>query len=170
MLKQFRPAPACSLIACNAILATGTVASAQQASSFRYAIPQFNGKPGSELVLSNLSIQSAQAQVRLVSATGVELSKVSGGVEAGTKTRLNSSSFTPAEGTAVVQSSAALYVTGTIVHANGAIENVGPAPEAVYSILPFYLGSASKMELTISNADTIATKALIFSYSADGNV
>jgi hypothetical protein len=59
---------------------------------------------------------------------------------------------------------------GTIVHANGAIENVGAPPEAVYSIVPFYLGSASKMELTLVNADSLPTKALIFSYSADGNV
>src|SRR5262249_31601916 len=67
MLKQFRQVPACSLIACIAILAAGTTVSAQQASSFRSVIPQFSGKPGAELVLSNLTTQSAQAEVRLLS-------------------------------------------------------------------------------------------------------
>src|SRR5262245_43791952 len=114
MLKQFRRVPACSLIACLTILAFGRVVSAQQVSSGRYVIPQFNGKPGSELVLSNLGVQSAQAEVRLLSVTGLELSKVSVAVQAGRQTRLNSSYFTsPTEGTAVVQSSAPLSVTGT---------------------------------------------------------
>ena len=159
---------ACGLLACIVLLMLPLPAAGQPASSFRYVIPQFNGTSGSAVVLTNLSTVFVTADIRFYNINGAVLTTASVAVPPGLQRRLASTSFRPGEGTLLVQSSGALSITATIANPNGSYDNVAPAPETVNAIVPFSFGNASKVDITLANAFSLPTKALLRSFSVDG--
>lgn len=104
-----------TLVACIAFLAAASPALAQTAGGFRYAIPRFTSKLGSELIVANLSSRLATPEITLVDSATGQFADIFVNLQAGTQTRFTAQSFglSSFEGSILVTQPGVIPVTVT---------------------------------------------------------
>jgi hypothetical protein len=163
---------ACALVACFAFGARSNEAFGQgTAQSPQYVIPEFNGNPGSELILANLSGNSVSAEVTLIDSTTLQAVNSAVTVQAGTEQHLTAGSFglSAFNGSVLLNTSAPLSVLATLADTLGGFETIRPASSSGTVVVPFVPGAGGSMNVTIFNPQASTTTVLISIVAPDGS-
>ncbi|MBI4472314.1 MAG: hypothetical protein HY646_06575 [Acidobacteria bacterium] len=138
------------------------------AQSSQYVIPKFNSRPQSQLVLSNLSAATVNAEITFYGST---FARHFFTILPNTQARVTAGNFglTNFSGSVVVSTPTPISVVASIDdEVGGGFETIGPTRGSSNVIIPFGPGTFGSEEITIFNPDAGTANVVLAAISPNG--